>query len=368
MIKMGRHRIHLLYVYYLVVPLVGILAIILSFFAVMPPREVVILAGPKEGYFATVATNISNELASFGISARIEHIEDTTHIIDRINGADMAGPHLGFVAQDLAATPTDGVFSLGMISLEPLWLFSPAKSDTRNIRDLKGKLVSIGPEGSGVRALSQRILSLYGIDETNTDFVDYGIMDSASALGEKRINAAFFLLPAKTPVIEQLNSRADLQLIGIEEAEALSHKISHLERVVIPKGTFNVRNLRPPQDVETLALPVTVISSKGSGDTLSALVANILRENYAWETLFTKDYELPSFVYYELETHPAAVDLYDSGLPYWTKIFGKKYGLIISYAAHPIIFVFFSAVVIFGLVITYAEFIPILISVRDLFR
>ena len=115
---MGRHRIHLLYVYYLVLPLVSILAIIVSFFAVMPPREVVILAGPKEGYFATVATNISNELASFGISARIEHIEDTTHIIDRINGADMAGPHLGFVAQDLAATPTDGVFSLGMISLE----------------------------------------------------------------------------------------------------------------------------------------------------------------------------------------------------------------------------------------------------------
>ena len=30
--------------------------------------------------------------------------------------------------------------------------------------------------------------------------------------------------------------------------------------------------------------------------------------------------------------------------------------------------VFFSAIVIFGLVITYAEFIPILISVRDLFR
>ena len=365
---MGRHSIYLLYVYYLVVPLVSILSIIVSFFALMPPREIVILAGPEEGYFANVATTISKELASFGIIAQIEHIEDTTHIIDKLNKANKEGPHLGFVAHDLSATPTDGVFSLGMISLEPLWLFAPTNSDTRNIRDLKGKVVSIGPEGSGVRALSQQILGLYGIVETNTKFLDYGIMDSTSALDEKRINAAFFLESANTSVIEQLNSRTDLQLIGIDEAEALSHKINHLERVVIPKGAFNVRDLRPPNNVETLALPVTVITSKKSSDTLSALVANILRENYAWETLFTKDYELPYYIYNELEPHPAAVSLYDSGLPYWTKIFGKKYGLIISYAAHPIIFVFFSAVVIFGLVITYAEFIPILISVRDLFR
>jgi TRAP transporter TAXI family solute receptor len=365
---MGRHSIYLLYVYYLVVPLVGILSIIISFFALMPPREIVILAGPEEGYFANVATTISKELASFGISAQIEHIEDTTHIIDKLNSASKEGPHLGFVAHDLSTTPTDGVFSLGMISLEPLWLFAPANSDTRNIRDLKGKVVSIGPEGSGVRALSQQILGLYGIVEANTKFVEFGIMESTSALGEKRINAAFFLESANTSVIEQLNSRTDLQLIGIDEAEALSHKINHLERVVIPKGAFNVRDLRPPNNVETLALPVTVITSKGAGDTLSALVANILRENYARETLFTKDYELPYYIYNELEPHPAAVSLYDSGLPYWTKIFGKKYGLIISYAAHPIIFVFFSAVVIFGLVITYAEFIPILISVRDLFR
>ena len=365
---MSRHRIRFLYFYYFAVPLFSILAVIVSFFAILPPQDVVILAGPKEGYFTTAAATIRDELAPFGINARIEYREDTTSIIDRLNNADPAGPHLGFVAQDLAGAPTDSVFSLGMIAIEPLWLFAPANGQIRTIRDLKGKSVSIGPEGSGVRVLSQQLLSLYGINQANTTFADESIPDSAAALIDGRVDAAFFLLSSNISVIERLMLQSDLQLIGIEEAEALSHKIRHLQRVVIPKGTFEVMDLRPRHDVETLALPVTVIISEGSGDTLSALVANILREQYAFETLFKKDHDLPSFVYHELQPHPAAVDLYDTGLPYWTQIFGKKYGLMISHAAHPIIFVFLTAIVIFGLVITYTEIIPVLISVRDLFR
>ena len=365
---MARRSLQFLYFYYIGVPLIGILAIVVSFVTILPPQKIVILAGPEEGYFANVAATLSNELRPLGINVQIEHIEDTTHIIDRLNGADTSGPHLGFVAQDLAATPTDRVFSLGMISIEPLWLFSQATGDIRNIRDLKGKLVSIGPEGSGVRVLCTRILNLYGITGSNTTFVNLNIADSTVALEDKRIDAAFFLQPAKTAVIKRLNTQTGLKLIGIEEAEALSHKISHLERVTIPKGAFEIKRLRPSKDVETVALPVTMVVGKEASDSLSALVANILRENYAWETLFTKDYELPSFVYHELEPHPAAVDLYDNGPPYLTKLFGTKYGLIIIYAAHPIFFVFLTAVVIFGMIINYAEIVPVMSSVRDRFR
>ena len=256
---MVRRSLQFLYFYYIAVPRISIVAILVSFVTILPPRDIVILAGPEEGYFANVAATIRNELRPLGINAQIEHIEDTTHIIDRLSGADTSGPHLGFVAQDLAATPTDRVFSLGMISIEPLWLFSQATGDIRNIRDLKGRSISIGPEGSGVRVLCRRILNLYGINESNTTFVNLSIADSTVALEDKQIDAAFFLLSAKTPVIKRLNSRIGLQLIGIEEAEALSHKISHLERVIIPKGAFEIRSLRPGKDVETVALPVTMI-------------------------------------------------------------------------------------------------------------
>ena len=304
---MVRRSLQFLYLYYIAVPLISIVAIIVSFVMILPSRDIVILAGPEEGYFASVATTVSNELRSFGINAQIEYIEDTTDIIDRLSSPDTSGPDLGFVAQDLANTPTNRVFSLGMIAIEPLWLFAQATGDIQNIRDLKGRVVSIGPEGSGVRVLCSRILNLYGITESNTTFVSLSIGDSTVALKAKRIDAAFFLLSANTPVIKELNSQTGIQLVGIEEAEALSHKISHLERVIIPKGAFEIRSLRPGKDVETVALPVTMIVGKKAGDTLSALVANILRENYASETLFTKDYELPYFVYHELEPHPRGV-------------------------------------------------------------
>ena len=112
----------------------------------------------------------------------------------------------------------------------------------------------------------QELYALIGITESNTTFVNLSIADSTVALEDKQIDAAFFLLSAKTPVIKRLNSRIGLQLIGIEEAEALSHKISHLERVIIPKGAFEIRSLRPGKDIETVALPVTMIVGKEAGD------------------------------------------------------------------------------------------------------
>ena len=46
--------------------------------------------------------------------------------------------------------------------------------------------------------------------------MNLSIADSTVALEDKQIDAAFFLLSAKTPVIKRLNSRIGLQLIGIE--------------------------------------------------------------------------------------------------------------------------------------------------------
>ena len=66
----------------------------------------------------------------------------------------------------------------------------PATSSVQSIADLKGKRVAVGPEGSGVRLISERLLAAAGLDiDKDIDPRDDTIGTSPGALRDGRIDA-----------------------------------------------------------------------------------------------------------------------------------------------------------------------------------
>src|SRR6266446_7379977 len=55
--------------------------------------------------------------------------------------------------------------SLGTVFYEPLWLFYRSELRGTGLDGLRGRKISIGPEGSGTRALSLELLKQNGIDQ-----------------------------------------------------------------------------------------------------------------------------------------------------------------------------------------------------------
>jgi len=64
-----------------------------------------------------------------------------------------------------------------------------AERDIRRFSDLKGRSVAIGVRGAGDDLLAMRILSGYGIDESNTRFQFVGRSDGQAALANGQIDA-----------------------------------------------------------------------------------------------------------------------------------------------------------------------------------
>ena len=361
-------RIKLLHFYYFVIPNIAIISIVFSFFYLIPPKEIHILSGPKGGFFSLVSEELKEELNKYSIKVTIDHTEYTTNIVERLNTKNGNRPHLGFLAQDISDKYYPNVYSLGAVAIEPLWIFTDATRNINDIRQLKGLSLAVGPKGSGVRRISEKVLKFYGIDETNTKFIEIQILEAEKALINRRIDAAFFLLPARTPVVKNLAARPTLKLLNISESEALSHFIDPLEHVIVPKGAFKISPLIPHKNLDAIALPISIIISDNAGMGLGALVAAILKDKYPRQTFYNIDEDLPKFSYQGIKRLSAAEEIYQIGLPYLTEVFGLKYGLVLAYAFKPIVYIFVSTVLFIGVMNTYFNLVPIWSGITALFN
>ena len=360
-------KLKLLHFYYFVIPNIAIISIVFSFFSLIPPKEIYILSGPKGGFFSLVSEELKEELDKYSIKVTIDHTENTTNIIERLNTKSGNRPHLGFLAQDISDKYYPNVYTLGAVAIEPLWVFTDVTRNIKDIRQLKGLSLAVGPKGSGVRRISERILKFYGIDETNTKFIETQILDAEEALINRRIDAAFFLLPARTPIVKNLATRHTLKLLNISESEALSHFIDPLEHVIVPKGAFKISPLVPHKNVDVIALPVSIVVADNAGMGLGALIAAILKDKYPKQTFYSVDEDLPKFSYQGIKRLSAAEEIYQTGLPYLTEVFGLKYGLVLAYAFKPIVYIFVSTVLFIGVMNTYFNLVPIWSGIMALF-
>ncbi len=103
-------------------------------------------------------------------------------------------------------------------------------SDIFSVKDLKGKKVSIGANGSGTRLFARSILQAYGLDLHNIIYRHYRPGPAADALTNDDIDAVIIVGAAPIPAFKALASDIKLRLISIEneERETLKRIYAHL--------------------------------------------------------------------------------------------------------------------------------------------
>ena len=125
---------------------------------------------------------------------------------------DMEGAQLGFVQSDVMAYAYEGTnlfadfgaidcFStVAALYMEQVQIVTCDPS-IKTVADLAGKNVSIGASGSGVYYNAIDILGVYGLTEEDINPTYQGFGDSAEALKDGKIDAAFVVAGAPTTAI-----------------------------------------------------------------------------------------------------------------------------------------------------------------------
>ena len=129
----------------------------------------------------------------------------------------------------------------------------------KSVADLAGKRVSIGAPGSGVNFNAIDVLSAAGLTENDIQAQYQSFADSADALKDGKIDAAFIVAGAPTAAITELCTTNSAYLVPIdgEIADKLMAASPFYTLYTIPAGTYNGQT----EDVVTVTVKATLIVS-----------------------------------------------------------------------------------------------------------
>lgn len=143
----------------------------------------------------------------------------------------------------------------------------------KTVADLAGKKVSIGAAGSGVYFNAIDVLGAYGLTENDIEPTYQSFGDSADALKDGKIDAAFIVAGAPTTAVVDLSTTKQVYLVSLDDdhVEKLLASSPYYSKVVITKDTYNM-----PSDVTTVAVGAVVLANNDvSEDAVYALCKDI---------------------------------------------------------------------------------------------
>src|SRR5262249_13364893 len=122
--------------------------------------------------------------------------------------------------------------------------------------------LSIGPYGSGTRALALQFLALNGIDPSIAQLLPLSEEQSSDALLKREIDAVFMVTSWDTAAVRQLLASSEVKLATFPRADAYVALYPFLTKLVLPTGVGNMVTNRPPIDVNLLAAKASLIVRK----------------------------------------------------------------------------------------------------------
>lgn len=210
-------------------------------------------------------------VSSGGSQANVLELEDKT-------------AQLGFCQSDVEAYAFGGtnlfegmpvtVFSTVANLYEEQVQIVTCDANIKSVADLKGKNVSIGAAGSGVYFNAIDVLGAYGITEKDITPTYQSFADSADALKDGKIDAAFIVAGAPTTAITDLSTTKQAYLVEIdaEHAAELVKASPYYNQATIKAGTYTGID----KDVSTLSVGAVVIAADScSEDDIYKFVGSI---------------------------------------------------------------------------------------------
>lgn len=186
-----------------------------------------------------------------------------------IEAMDVGDAQLGFVQSDVMAYAYNGTnlfeeygkvenFStVAALYMEQVQIVT-LDPNIKSVADLAGKNVSVGAAGSGVYYNAVDVLGAYGMDiekDIKPTYQSFG--DSAEALQDGKIDAAFVVAGAPTTAITSLAATKDVYLVSLDEEHmnTLLESSPYYSKNVIPASAYGTDG-----DVTTVAVGAVVIA------------------------------------------------------------------------------------------------------------
>src|SRR5262245_57699882 len=327
---LGITRWHVFKVLAAILCIAGLTWLGMAYLIPAPPSQITIATSPKGEHYHVMGTRYQGIIVGSEVKVELRETGGAKENLRLLNDPN-SGIQIGFMQGGISNSRlAPDLMSLGRIDHQIFWLFS--KGDTlTDLSQLKGKRIGLGAEGSGDRAVCEKILAVAGITYDNTTLVTVAPETVINNLDGGAIDAVFRNFSPESPVLDALLKGPQYRLMNFTEAEALSRIFPYLVRVVLPRGAIDLERKLPISDTALVATTNVLMVRKGVHPAIVDLLALAISQAHGTPGLFQKVGEFPTEIDPEYPVSQGARDFYRNGpsflnwyLPFWMTNYAQR--------------------------------------------
>ncbi|QDT40405.1 alkanesulfonate transporter substrate-binding subunit [Gimesia alba] len=262
------------------------------------PRQITIAAGHPEGRYHGMAVQLKTMLEQrLPVDVKVLETKGSLENLELVRqgkvdlGFYQPGTEYALAALEpakqaqpkLLVSPEDQIGFIANLYSQVMHVIVPADSGIESVRDLKGRRIAIGDQGSGDLAASLPLLRhlQLSLDQIEPAYLSY--QEIEEQFGKKTLDAAIVTVGIEAPVLHDLLETGNYRILEIPFTGALTRKASHFYEYEIPAGMFRTQEpIVPENNLQTVACGAHLLTKGSTPDALIAEVtAIILHQNFS---------------------------------------------------------------------------------------
>ncbi|WP_134685724.1 TAXI family TRAP transporter solute-binding subunit [Brevibacillus migulae] len=251
------------------------------------PKQLIIATGGTGGTYYPLGGGMADQITkNVGVTATAQSTGASAENMRLIRdqGADIA-----FTQSDIAEYANKGTAmfeqdgkietfqAIGALYNETIQIVVSPDSGINTVADLKGKRVSVGAPGSGTEKNAEQILEAYGLKFEDVQLQRLSFADSAKAIQDGQLDAAFQTAGTPTAAITELAATKGVKIIPVDadKIDAIIAKYPFYTKDTIPGNTYQTVS----QDVTTVAVKSMLVVRSDLSEDLVYKITKSIYEN-----------------------------------------------------------------------------------------
>jgi TRAP transporter TAXI family solute receptor len=295
-----------------VLAIVAVCALAYALVDPQPPRRARLATGQVNSAYEEFGKQYAASLAKQGIEVTLVRSLGSAENLQllREGKVDIAFVQSG--STDPLSAERTGLVSIGSLFTEPVWLFVREQVELKQISELKGKNINVGPEGTGVPRLFRQVLAANGVDAEEVRMGTLENTPGTMALIEGSIDGLVFSSAPEEPLIQMLLRTPGIRLVDFSQAEAYTRQLPFLSHVVLPRGIVDLASDNPSH---LIAPTATMVARADLHPALLDLLVQAASQIHGGTGWFQQQGQFPSSRYTEVPVAREAAKFYKDGAP-----------------------------------------------------
>jgi TRAP transporter TAXI family solute receptor len=281
-----------------------------------PPSRITIATGGSKGAYYAFAERYREILARDGVTLLVLETAGSLENIELLESPE-AGVEVAFVQGGTGSyADSDTIKSLASVYYEPLWLFLNKSVTLKQPADTVGKRMSIGPKGSGTRALVLELLKDSGISDADFVISDLNGAAAVDALQNGALDMMMLVASPESELVQRLLRADGIRLESFARADAYTRRHRYLSKLTLPAGTIDLSENLPSQDIGLLAATANLVADEDLHPALVDLLLQAATEIHGRGGLFEQPRAFPSPHFLVFPLSEDAQRYFTSGTPF----------------------------------------------------